>query len=162
MKLNLQPGLVPGPYPDKIKDFKSTTMPVQHVKGHPAASTCVQKKKGWSTFDTNRESPCSSVKLLIGGKAAHRWIQIGHRSFSVVKVVKVVKGSLSWSLVSFNWSQVFKQVTYRWLHSSVITDVFKVVAILAKSHCFLCIMTLMLIQLWSPTLSKACPWPLIN
>ena len=43
-----QAGVVPGPDVDRIKNFKiffqkikSATMPVQHVKGQPAASTYV-------------------------------------------------------------------------------------------------------------------------
>ena len=43
--------LVPGPDPDKIKNFKnnfqkikSATIPVYHVKGQPAAPTYVQKR----------------------------------------------------------------------------------------------------------------------
>ena len=46
-----QAELVPGPEPDKIKNFKiffqkikPTTMPVHHVKGQPGAPTYVQKK----------------------------------------------------------------------------------------------------------------------
>ena len=44
-----QAGLVPGPDPDQKENFKfffqkikSTTIPVQHVKGQPAASTYVR------------------------------------------------------------------------------------------------------------------------
>ena len=65
--------LVPGPAPDKIKKFKfyfqkikSATMPVQHVKGQPAAPTYV-REKGCLTFDTNRETPCSNIVLSRGG-----------------------------------------------------------------------------------------------
>ena len=46
-----QAGLVPGPDPHQMKNFKfffqkikSTTMPVHHVKGQPAASTYVREK----------------------------------------------------------------------------------------------------------------------
>ena len=41
-------------------EIKSASMPVQHVKGQPAASTYV-REKGCLTFDTNRETPCSST-----------------------------------------------------------------------------------------------------
>ena len=48
-----QAELVPGRDPDKIKKFKfffqkikSATMPVQHLKGHPGASTYVQEMGG--------------------------------------------------------------------------------------------------------------------
>ena len=46
-----QAGLVPGPDTDQKENFKfffqkikSTTIPVQHVKGQPAASTYVREK----------------------------------------------------------------------------------------------------------------------
>ena len=59
-----QAELVPGPEPDKIKNFKiffpkikSTSMPDHHVKGQPAASMYVQIK-GCVTFHSNRDSPC--------------------------------------------------------------------------------------------------------
>ena len=59
-----QAELVPGPDPDKIKNFKiffqnikPFTLPVHHVKGQPAAPTYV-RKKGCVTFDTNRDTPC--------------------------------------------------------------------------------------------------------
>ena len=60
-----QAKLVPGRDPDKIKNFKfffqiikSTSLLVQHIKGQPDSSICVQEK-GCLTFDTIRETPCS-------------------------------------------------------------------------------------------------------
>ena len=60
-----QAGLVPGPDPDLEKNFgiffqniKSATMPVQHAKGQPGASTYV-REKGGVTFHTNRDAPCT-------------------------------------------------------------------------------------------------------
>ena len=42
-----------------FQKIKSSTMPVQHVKGQPAAATYV-REKGRLTFYTHRETPCSS------------------------------------------------------------------------------------------------------
>ena len=60
---------VPGPAPDKIKNFKfffqiikSTTLLDQHVKGEPDSSRFVLEEGG-VTFDTNRGTPCRSVFL---------------------------------------------------------------------------------------------------
>ena len=63
-----QAELVPGPDPDKIKNFKiffqkikPTTLLVQHVKGQPDSSTYV-REKGRLTCDTNRETPCKNLE----------------------------------------------------------------------------------------------------
>ena len=40
-----------------FKKIKCTTMPVHHIKGQPAASTCV-REKGGITSDTIHETPC--------------------------------------------------------------------------------------------------------
>ena len=49
----------------KIKIFfqkiKSTSLLVQHIKGHPDSSTYV-REKGCLTFDTIRETPCSCTR----------------------------------------------------------------------------------------------------
>ena len=65
-----QAGLVPGPDPDPeenfkffFQKFKPTTMPVQHVKGQPAASTYV-REKGCLKCHTNRGTPCSYLISL--------------------------------------------------------------------------------------------------
>ena len=52
----------------KIKIFfqkiKSTSLLVQHIKGHPDSSTYV-RKKGCVTFDTNRDTPCIYIYIYI-------------------------------------------------------------------------------------------------
>ena len=67
-KAENQAELVPGRDPDKQKNFKifiqkikSGTMPVQHEKGQPAASTHV-REKGCIKKDSNRETPCIFCK----------------------------------------------------------------------------------------------------
>ena len=84
-----QAGLVPGPDPDKIKNCKNffqkikpTTLPIHHVKGQPAAPTYV-RKKACVTFDTNRDTPCSTVviiwsHLITTGHISHIWLQLGN------------------------------------------------------------------------------------
>ena len=60
-----QAGLVPGPDTDQKENWnfffqkiKSTTIPVQHVKGQPAASTYVREKWGVKIVMDLR-TPCS-------------------------------------------------------------------------------------------------------
>ena len=65
-----QAELVPGPDPDPKINFKfffqkikSATMPVQHVKGQPAASTYVGEKWGVKILMDLR-TPCSKNQFL--------------------------------------------------------------------------------------------------
>ena len=59
-----QAELVPGPDPDRKKNFKfffkkikSASMPDHHVKGQPTASTYV-REKGCIKNNSNRDTPC--------------------------------------------------------------------------------------------------------
>ena len=67
-----QAELVPGPDPDKIKNFKiffqkikPKPLLVQHVKGQPAASTYIREKGGVTCY-TNRGTPCSTDRARYG------------------------------------------------------------------------------------------------
>ena len=42
-----------------FQQIKSAAMPVQHVKGQPAASTYVREKGGVKKY-SNRDTPCSN------------------------------------------------------------------------------------------------------
>ena len=62
-----QAGLVPGPDPNQKQNFKilfqkikSASMPVQHMKGQPAASTYVREKWGVKIL-MDRETPWMSA-----------------------------------------------------------------------------------------------------
>ena len=67
-----QAELVPGPDPDPKINFKfffqkikSATMPIQHVKGQPAASTYV-REKACVKKDSNCDTPCILPKAFTG------------------------------------------------------------------------------------------------